>query len=48
MGNMKTFFIFGFERWGWLRPARMWQKDGRCFIPLIFGLWIRWPAGDEK
>jgi len=40
MGNMKTFFIFGYERWGGLRPDRMWTKDGRCYIPLFFGIWV--------
>ena len=37
--------VFGFERWGGLRPAKGWI-NGRCFIPLAFGLWIRWPFDD--
>ncbi len=40
MGHMKTWWIFGFERWGGLRPEKMWTKDGRCFRPLILGLWV--------
>lgn len=40
MGNMKIFWIFGFERWGSLRPAQM-MKNGHVFIPLVLGLWIR-------
>lgn len=46
MGNMKIFWIFGFERWGDLRPAVCWMNDGRNFIPVIFGIWIRWPFYD--
>ena len=45
MGNMKMLLVFGFERWGGLRPAKGWI-NGRCFIPLAFGLWIRWPFDD--
>jgi hypothetical protein len=41
MGNMKTWWIFGCEWWGDLRPAKMWTKDGRCFVPVVLGLWIR-------
>ena len=41
MGNMKTFWIFGFERWGGLKPAEMQTVNGDRFIPVIFGLWIR-------
>lgn len=40
MGSMKTFWIFGFERWGGLRPISM-EKNGKVFIPLFLGLWIR-------
>lgn len=46
MGNMKTFFVFGFERWGGLRPAKAWNKNGRCFVPVFLGVWIRWPFAD--
>jgi hypothetical protein len=41
MGNMKTWWIFGFEPWGGLRPAKMWTAGGRCFRPVMWGLWIR-------
>lgn len=45
MGNFKSFWIFGFERWGGLRPAYMSKNvgnDGKAwFKPLCFGLWIR-------
>jgi len=44
MGHIKTLWIFGFERWGHLRPAKMWVKDRRCFKPLFWGLWIRIPG----
>lgn len=37
MGKMKTFWIFGFERWGSLRPAKMWTIDGRCFSSAYLG-----------
>jgi len=48
MGNMKTFWLFGFERWGGLRPAQMWTKGGRCFVPMCFGFWRRSFAGDKE
>jgi len=41
MGNFKTFWIFGFEWWGGLRPEKMWDRRGRCFRPLFGGIWIR-------
>ena len=45
MGNMKTFLFVGFEWWGGLKPAKCWLK-GKCFIPLVFGFWIRRPFDD--
>ncbi len=39
MGNMKTWWIFGYEPWGNLRPASMTTKDGRKYIPLFWGIW---------
>lgn len=39
MGHMRTWWIFGFERWGGLRPAMMMTKDGVKFVPLFLGLW---------
>jgi hypothetical protein len=41
MGHMRTFWIFGFEWWGCMRPAQMTTADGRRFVPLFWGLWIR-------
>ena len=41
MGHMRTFGLLGFERWGGLRPAKMWTPDGRCFVPMFWGLWRR-------
>lgn len=40
MGNMKTLLIFGFERWGNLKPACMYQEN-KCYKPLFLGLWIK-------
>jgi hypothetical protein len=42
MGNLKIWFIFGFEKWGNLKPAYHVNDKGICFKPLCFGLWIRW------
>ena len=41
MGHMKTWWIFGFERWGGLRPAEMTTATGTRYIPFILGLWIK-------
>jgi len=41
MDNMKRFWIFGFERWGRLRPAEMTTADGVRLVPLALGVWIR-------
>jgi len=40
MGNMKIFLIFGYERWGRLKPESA-CIDGMFFKPLFFGIWIR-------
>ena len=48
MGNMITFWFIGFEKWGNLRPEKMWHKDGRCFKPLIWGIWYRSPKEDKN
>ena len=37
---MKIFWIFGFERWGGLRPSRM-QLKGIVYKPVVLGLWIK-------
>jgi hypothetical protein len=47
MGNMTVFGFIGFERWGHLRPSYCWVDGRRCFIPLAFGLWVRWPFNDR-
>lgn len=39
--KMKTWWIFGFQWWSVMRPAKMWMRDGRCYVPLFLGLWIR-------
>lgn len=41
MGNMKTWFIFGYEKWGGLKPSYCLSPDGKCLKPLFFGLWIK-------
>ena len=48
MGNMKTFLIIAYERWGGLRPECAWDKKGRCFVPVILGIWIRCPFYDYE
>jgi hypothetical protein len=45
MGNFKSWWIFGFERWGGLRPASVTTKKGVVFIPLFWGLWLRKAKG---
>ena len=41
MGNIKTFLIFGFEKWGTLKPICMY-KDGKYYYkPVFLGLWIK-------
>ena len=47
MGNMKTWWIFGFEWWGGLMPAKMWDPRGKCYTPLWWGFWVRSPKGDR-
>lgn len=44
--NLKTFKLFAVGYWGGLRPAMAWE-NGKCFIPIILGVWIRWPFGDR-
>ena len=41
MGFMKTWWIFGFERCGKLRPAEMETADGIRYVPLCYGLWLQ-------
>ena len=41
MGNMKTWWIFGFEWWGAMRPAQMVTGEGARYTPLFLGLWLR-------
>jgi hypothetical protein len=40
MGHMRTWWIFGFEWWGCMRPAQMTTKGTR-YTPLFLGLWLR-------
>lgn len=47
MGKMKIWWVLGFERWGGLKPFEMWEPDGKCFRPLVFGIWIRHPKSDR-
>ena len=48
MGNMKTFIFFAYEQWGGLKPEMAWDKKGRCFIPILFGFWVRNPFLNRK
>lgn len=48
MGNLKPFGPLAFERWGRLRPACAWLPDGRRFVPLALGVWVRWPWRDAR
>lgn len=41
MGNLKIFWIFGYERWGGLRPAYCTLENGDKFKPWKFGIWIK-------
>ena len=41
MGNLKTWWILGFERWGSLKPAEMMSGDGVKYMPLFAGIWLR-------
>lgn len=41
MGKMKIWFIFGFEKWGGLKPAYACIDDNKYMKPLFFGLWIK-------
>ena len=40
MGNFKAFGLFGYEKWGGLKPAQVKFK-GKVYIPLFAGVWIR-------
>lgn len=46
--KMLTWWIFGFQWWGAMRPACMWTKAGKYYEPLEFGLWIRVPSQDRR
>jgi hypothetical protein len=46
MGNMKTWFIFGFEKWGGLKPAYCIDNKGNKLKPLFWGIWIKSTKGD--
>ncbi len=48
MGHMKTWWLFGFEWWGGLRPAEMTTKKGMRYVPLFWGLWLRQVKKKEK
>ena len=41
MDHMRTWWIFGYEPWGWMRPAKMTRIDGAVYKPLLLGLWLR-------
>jgi hypothetical protein len=47
MSKMKVFWIIGYEFWGKLKPSKMWNKKGQCFIPMFLGIWLRWPFFDK-
>lgn len=47
MGNIRTWWVFGFEWWGSLRPAEMITTDDRRYIPLFWGLWLRAQQNDD-
>ncbi len=32
---------FGYERWRTMRPGRMWTAEGKCYVPLLLGIWKR-------
>jgi hypothetical protein len=40
MGRMKTWWIFGFEWWGNVKPFQM-TKNNIVYKPLFLGLWFR-------
>ena len=44
MGNMKFWWIFGFEWWGGLMPAEMTTAKGVRYVPLALGLWLKRPT----
>lgn len=48
--TMRTFGVFGLKHWGRSRPAIAidWTPDGRCFMPLFLGVWIRCPRLDHE
>ncbi len=41
MGHMNTWWIFGFEWWGGLKPTEMTTGKGVRYFPLFLGLWIK-------
>jgi hypothetical protein len=47
MKPMKTWWIFGFQRWGKLRPERTWRPNGKCYKSLAFGVWLRDSSKDS-
>jgi hypothetical protein len=40
MGHMKFWWIFGYERWGEVKPCQM-EINSIVYKPLFLGLWIR-------
>lgn len=42
--RMIGFLFIGFERWGTLKPVRKVDSKNRSWIPLQFGIWLRWPT----
>jgi len=36
--------LFLIEPWGGLKPARKRNSDGKWFLALFWGLWVRIPA----
>jgi hypothetical protein len=48
MNHPKPFLFLAFGRWGNLRPALCEDPEGRCFIPLCLGIWMRQPHWINK
>ena len=39
--KMYFWWFFAFQWWGGLRPAEMTTPDGRRYVPLALGVWVR-------
>jgi len=47
MGHMIILGSVGFEWWGSAKPAAMWTKEGRCFVPFVLGIWFELKDGER-